>query len=76
MNSYTVHVNQPAHQPWPYSPSYFPRKFSDKAAAIQCAKDAIAAGAPRARVECPDGSELDFDWFTPKQRERSKPDAK
>lgn len=54
---YKVLVNDP---PSVYPVGYFPRKYRYKNDAIQKAKDAIAAGASAARVEFPNGAELDF----------------
>lgn len=54
---YVVQVND---APPVYNLNYFPRKFRYKWEAIDCAKRAIAAGATMARVECPNGGELDF----------------
>lgn len=54
---YTVQVND---APSIYKSGYFPRNFKVKSDAIRCAKSAVAAGASLARVECPNGGELDF----------------
>lgn len=43
-----------------YKPRHFPRRFRYKKEAIAAAKEAVAAGAAMARVECPNGGELDF----------------
>src|SRR5262245_14808951 len=57
--SYVVRVND---VPPVYPANYFlhGRKFRYKRDAITCAKEAIAHGATMARVECPNGGELDF----------------
>ena len=54
---YTVQVND---VPLVYPTGYFPRKFRYKNEAITCATEAISFGATLSRVECPNGSELDF----------------
>jgi hypothetical protein len=54
---YIVQVND---APPIYRAGYFPRRFKSKAEAVRCAKAAIVAGATMARVECPNGGELDF----------------
>jgi hypothetical protein len=54
---YEVKVND---IPSIYQRGYFPRKFHYKKDAIACAKEAIGNGASMARVECPNGAELNF----------------
>lgn len=55
--SYVVRVNDP---PAVYKPGYFPRAFHLKKEAELAAQMAIRRGASMARVECPDGAEIDF----------------
>jgi hypothetical protein len=57
MKTYTVQVNNP---PKLYKSGFFPRKYTYKSHAVAAAKAAVAAGATMARVECPNGGELDF----------------
>lgn len=57
MKYYVVRVNDP---PSIYRAGYFPRKFKYKREAINVAQEAIDLGASFARVECPNGGELDF----------------
>lgn len=54
---YVVQVND---APAIYQSNYFPRSFRYKQDAIACAKIAVQNGATMARVECPNGGELDF----------------
>lgn len=54
---YVVRVND---APPIYPARYFPRKFRYKKEAVACAQAAIEAGATMARVECPNGGELDY----------------
>lgn len=62
MSKYTVQVNVPRPTPekWLYPIGYFPRQFHYQKEAIACAKAALLCGATSTRVECPDGSELDY----------------
>lgn len=46
--------------PKTYPPGYFPREYHYQKEAIAAAKMVVRRGASMARVECPDGSELDF----------------
>lgn len=55
--NYIVQVND---APPIYAKGYFPRKYKYKKEAIACAKLAVQNGASKARVECPNGGELDF----------------
>lgn len=57
MQSYVVQVNDP---PKYFAPGYFPRKFKYKKDAIAIAELAVERGATMARVECPNGGEIDF----------------
>lgn len=54
---YRVLVND---VPYDYPKDYFPRKFRYKKDAVKSAEEAIRKGATLARVECPNGGELDF----------------
>lgn len=54
---YRVCVND---VPIVYGPNYFPRNFRLKREALDCAQRAVDEGASMARVEFPDGGELDF----------------
>lgn len=54
---YTIQVNNP---PPSYPIGYFPRKFRYLRDAKQCAQRAVEAGASMARVEYPDGREIDL----------------
>lgn len=55
--SYQVCVLDP---PAMYARDYFPRSFHYKKEAIACAKLVVSQGASMARVECPNGGEIDF----------------
>ena len=55
---YTVQVNGDVSHV--YGAGFFPRKYHYKKDAIAVAKQAIRNGAAMARVECPNGGELDF----------------
>jgi hypothetical protein len=74
--TYTVQVNPPhnlATAPnWNYRPGFFPRKFHYVVEAEECAKQAIRNGATMARIEGPNGIELDF---KPQQPKPCKPGA-
>jgi hypothetical protein len=54
---YVVRANDVPSQ---YQSNYFPRSFHYKKDAIACAKAVVVAGATMARIECPNGGELDF----------------
>jgi hypothetical protein len=54
---YNVLVNDP---PSIYKPGWFPRKYRYRRDAEKAAQAAVDAGASFARVEFPDGAELDF----------------
>lgn len=54
---YTVQVND---VPAVYPARYFPRQYRYKKEAIAAAQNAVNAGASMARVECPNGGELDY----------------
>lgn len=57
VSQYTVLVNDvPAH----YKPGHFPRKFRRLAEAKLAAQEAVRLGASMARVECPNGGEIDY----------------
>ena len=62
---YTVQVNDP---PSYYKPHFFPRKLRYEKDAKALAQEAVDLGASMARVEYPDGGELDF---RPKPKLRS-----
>jgi hypothetical protein len=53
---YIVRVDRPVG----YPPKFFPKKFINAGAAKAAAQAAVDKGAAMARVEFPDGSELDF----------------
>lgn len=57
---YVVRVNSTHRLDGVYGVGYFPRKFQYKKEAIRCAQEAVKNGATMARVECPNGGELDF----------------
>ena len=54
---FVVRVNDP---PACYKPGHFPRKFGTEKGAVAAAKEAVNAGASKARVDFPDMGELDF----------------
>jgi len=59
--SYIVLVNKPiGNFSWPWTSNYFPRKVAYLKEAKTLAQMAIDRGATMARVEYPDGRELDF----------------
>lgn len=59
---YIVRANAPLGivPTWDYPAGYFPRKFYYLKEAKECAQTAVDRGATLARVEYPNGGELDF----------------
>lgn len=61
---YVLQVNDiPKH----YKPGYFPRKFRLLKDAKKAAEEVIREGATMARIECPNGGELDYRPSTTKK---------
>jgi len=58
---YIVQVNKPDNtQSWPWPLTYFPRKYKYLKEAKKAAQSAINHGSLLARIEYPNGAELDF----------------
>lgn len=54
---YILQVNDP---PLQYPARYFPRKYATKQQALEAGRVVVTQGATLARIECPNGGEVDI----------------